>query len=385
MSHRVGLDLTADRIRAVTVGGWRSAPLKSFEIRWDPRAPIDAVNLLKRELGQMTDIAISAGLAFTSVKNVKLPPVSADERRSILTLEPDRFFAIEAPEIVVSIGGSDLVFASAASVIESWIAAFETWAPVSVVEPSARSLARVLSAAGVRSGVFSLPAGPGETGIAEIQDGGVKSARRFDEQSSVGQVHAAPEFRGVAPDFLVAFGAALGFDSSLDGMLLPPADMTRVRKQRRSRLVRAAANCLLALVFASAGLDRSRSNVLEAEQREIATLSSRAEGPAALRARIAQMDLANGAAANAASAHADPVAVLAAISRRLPRDAVAMSVRADGDEWQVDGTAINAASVVPALDADPSLENVRFLSASSRFTEGNRTYETFSVAFHARR
>jgi hypothetical protein len=104
-----------------------------------------------------------------------------------------------------------------------------------------------------------------------------------------------------------------------------------------------------------------------------------------MQARLAQLDLETSAARSAGAAHVDPVAVLGAISRRLPHDAVVMSLRADGDEWQIDGTARDAASILPALDADPMLENVRFLSASSRFNEGSRTYETFAIGLHARR
>jgi hypothetical protein len=39
---------------------------------------------------------------------------------------------------------------------------------------------------------------------------------------------------------------------------------------------------------------------------------------------------------------------------------------------------------VPLLDKDDHLENVRFLSASTRFKDGNRMVETFSIAFKVR-
>ena len=106
---------------------------------------------------------------------------------------------------------------------------------------------------------------------------------------------------------------------------------------------RAGANCLLALAFAIAAVDRSRTRVLEKAEREITSLAPKAEGPAAIRARLAQIYLESSTAAIASSSHANPVTVLAAISRRLPHDAVVMSVRADGDDWQIDGTAANAA------------------------------------------
>ncbi|MEO5904048.1 MAG: hypothetical protein ABIQ55_08565, partial [Gemmatimonadaceae bacterium] len=280
---------------------------------------------------------------------------------------------------------SDLVFAADSQQVESWIEAFESWAEVSVVEPAALSLSRALSAGNVRSGIFEIVSAQGENGIVEMTDRRVTTARRVGESSDESKPRETPVIRGLAPEFLPAYGAAIGFDAPLSEMLFPAAGLRRVRHDRLMRTVRAAVNLLLALAFAIAAVDRSRSRVLERENHEIADLTPKAEGPAAMRARLAQLDLEASTAASTGSAHADPVGVLAAISRRLPHDAVAISVRADGDEWQVDGTASHASNIVPFLDADPSLENVRFLAASSRFNEGNRSYETFSVALHAHR
>lgn len=384
MTSRIGVELTEDRVLAVSVSRWSRKPEQTFEIRWDPRVPREAVALLRKHLGGASGIGVAIGLAYTHVKHVKLPPVGADERRGILTLEPDRFFAMDSSRIVVAAAeNSDLVFAADSGKVESWIEALETWAPVSVVEPAAFSLARALGAGGVRSGIFETQSAVGERGVVEIADRQVMTARRLDETSGESGARQTPSIRGLKPEFLSAYGAALGFDAPLSETLFPEAELNRVRGKRRMRTIRAAVNLVLAFAFAVAAVDRSRSRVLERENQEIAALTAKAEGPAAMQARLAQLDIQASAAAATGSGHADPVAVLAAISRRLPRDAVVMSVRADGDEWQVDGTASHAASIVPALDADPSLENVRLLSASTRFNEGNRVHETFSVAMHA--
>ncbi|MEP6506908.1 MAG: PilN domain-containing protein [Gemmatimonadales bacterium] len=383
MTQRVGVELTEDRIRAVTVSQWSRKPEQTFEIRWDPRAPGEAVTLLRHQLGDASGIGLSIGLAYTHVKHVKLPPVAADERRGILTLEPDRFFAMDSSRIVVAAAeASDLVFAADSARVESWIEAFQSWAAVSVVEPAAFSLARALGAGGVRSGTFETPSAAGEKGIVEIVDRRVTTTRRVEETSAETKPSQTPAVRGLQPEFLPAYGAAIGFDSPLSETLFPDAELKCVRRERRMRTIRAAVNLILAFAFAVAAVDRSRSRVLERADQEIADLTAKAEGPAAMQARLVQLEL-QASTASTGSGHADPVRVLAAISRRLPHDAVVMSVRADGDEWQIDGTANHAASIVPALDADPSLENVRFLSASSRFNDGNRVHETFSAALHA--
>jgi hypothetical protein len=75
---------------------------------------------------------------------------------------------------------------------------------------------------------------------------------------------------------------------------------------------------------------------------------------------------------------------MSAVSKQLPPGATVLNLRVNGADWQVDGTAKDAAALVPLLDKDDHLENVRFLSASTRFKDGNRMVETFSIAFKVR-
>ena len=252
MTPRVGLELTHERIRAVTVGRWGSAAEQSFEIRWDPRAPRDAAALLRKQFGDVDSIALSIGLEFTHVKNVSLPPVSAEERRKILTLEPDRFFAIDSENVVVSTTEkSDLVFGADSSLIESWITAFSAWAPIKVVEPSPLSFARALKTGGVKSGIFEIPAAANERGLIEVADGNIAAARRADDLPA--SAHELPSVRGVAPEFLAAYGAALGFDATVDGMLFPPAERKAARRQRVGTAPQAVSESDLACARGHAG------------------------------------------------------------------------------------------------------------------------------------
>lgn len=384
MSRRVGLELTGDRIRAVTVSRWRASPLESFEIRWDPRAPDDAVELLRKHLGAVSGIGLSVGVEFLHLKNVRLPPVSTPERRSILMLEPDRFFPIEGGDVVVSVrDGSDIVFAADAGTVESWIAAFERWAPVENVEAAPVSLARALARGGVRDGSFRLGTATEEYGILELKGGALASARRLTGENAAGKTVEPPAVRGVESPLVPALGAVLGADESPDEMLIPDVVRARIRRRRAAGVTRAAINFALALAFAIAAVDRSRSRLLESLEQEIATVTPLAAGGASLQTRLASMDVELAASRNVIAARANPVTVLAAISRRLPADATVMSVRADGANWQMEGTARDAGALIPALAADPALGDVRFLSASSRFRDGSRTYETFSIALRA--
>jgi hypothetical protein len=81
---------------------------------------------------------------------------------------------------------------------------------------------------------------------------------------------------------------------------------------------------------------------------------------------------------------ADPFGALAAISAALPREATVLSARVTGNDWQIDGTTSDASTLVPLLDRHERFDSVRFLSASSRYRESNRSYETFSIALRFR-
>ena len=384
MSVRVGLEVGREIIRAVTVSRWRGAPLEVFALRWDPQKPADAVAVLRQNLGEVSSISVAVGFELLHVKHIKLPPVSREERQRILLLEPDRFFPIEGGGVVVSVSDeTDLVFAADASLVDSLIAALERWAPVNSVEAAPAAFTRALGRAGIRSGSFTLPAGPGEYGSIEIASHALLSARR-----AVGEpASKAPIPRkkaGVAEEYLTAFGAALGLDDPPDSMLVSNATYTRIRRRRMNSLSIAAVNCALALVFLVASADRWRSRSLGEIDSEITATTPKAATAAALQGRLAQMDMESSAATEIGAHRSDPVAILTALSRRLPRDAVVMSARSDGDRWQIDGTAQDAGALIPALAADPRFEDVRFLSASARFREGGRAYETFSIGFRGR-
>lgn len=386
MSRRVGLELTGDRIRAVTIGRWRASPYETFEMSWDPGLPEDAVPVLRKNLGEVSSVALSVGIEFLHLKHVRLPPVSTREKRSILMLEPDRFFPIESGDVVVSVSAaSEIVFAADAAATAAWIEAFERWAPVENVEAAPVSLARALAKGGISDGIFRLPTATEEYGIVKLHGGLLASARRVSGETPGEASTRPPEVRGVKPEYMTAFGAVLGAGGAADEMLVSDSAHAKISRRRTASVTRAGFNFALALAFMLAAFDRSRSRLLESAEREMIETASGSVGGQRLQTTLSSMDVELAAAQSVSAAQANPVAVLAAISRRLPAGATVMSVRADGANWQIEGTASDAGALVPALAADSSFEDVRFLSASSRFRDGSRTYETFSIALRALR
>ena len=76
----------------------------------------------------------------------------------------------------------------------------------------------------------------------------------------------------------------------------------------------------------------------------------------------------------------DPVAALAALTRRLGPGAHLTVLRSSGPDWQIEGYAREAAPLVARLEEDPLFEEVHFLSATSRTRLNGRVYESFSIA-----
>jgi hypothetical protein len=379
MSDRVGVAITGGHLRAVALAAWGDRPRASAEVAWDPAHPAMAVVELAGRFGRVGRIALAIDLDSLHVKHVDLPPASPRLRRQMVAVEPDRFFPVQDERVVVGLEGS-VAFAMDRGTLDRWVEAFESWAPVESVEAAPVALARAIAASG--NATYAYPLGGDSTGIVEIRDGTLKAARNVIGAAEHGR--ALPVVAGVAPQALAAWGAARGLDGSLEPLLLTDSQRGTIERRRTRRVAGAAAACVLALGFAVWALDRSRDAVLARLAAEQAALEARAAPGAALQARLATLDREDAVSQTVSSTRTDPLHVLAALGERLPRDVTVLNARAIGDEWRIDGTATNAAAILPALDGDPRFVNARFLAATARYREGGRTYESFSLAFRAK-
>ena len=383
MSDRLGLELTRTHVRAVSLAAWGNRPRATAEVEWDPEQPAAAIALLASRLGRVGRIALALGLDYLHVKHVELPPAPRRVRRRMVTVEPDRFFPVQDERVAVGIEGS-VAFAVEQAILDRWIQAFETWAPVESVEAGPAALARAVAPAG--DATYAFPLGDGERGVIEVRGGALASARHVTGPSDAASApgRTLPTVRGVTPDSLTAWGAALGLDGDVDAMMVGDGLRDTIERRRARRMVGAAAACVLALGFALWALDRSRDDVLARLAAEQAALESRAAPAAALQAQLVSLDREDAVASTVSSTRTDPLRVLAALGERLPRDVTVLNARAIGDEWRIDGTATNAAAILPALDGDPRFGDARFLAATARYREGGKTFESFSLAFRAK-
>ncbi len=383
MKPIVGIEISGERIRAVVVSRVMGRPLRRFDVPWRDDSIHEAVQLLQANLGGVSAIGIAVAMEFLFPKQIKLPPVSATEKRRMISLEQDRFFPVASPLVVAPVQGEDIVLGADALAIERWIVAFEQWAPVQNVEGSPSAFVRAARSFRLPDGVYEFPSGSNEISYCDVRGGRLFSARRVRAAARDSSAHEVPELQGVPGEFAPAFGAALGTDEGSDEMLLSEARHRRIRANRFQSLALAGALALATLGLASYSASQARARYLDRIDAEIATMRPRAVAAQSLQGRIELMGIASTAARDAQNS-VDPLNVISVLSKRLPPDAVVMTVRGTGSDWQITGTAKDAGGIIPALDADPLIENVRFLAGTSRFTEGRRTYETFSIGFRAR-
>jgi hypothetical protein len=385
MSGRVGVELLPGVIRAV-----RLSPLsgrrvsRTLEVPWDPGQPRAAVAVLAESLGSASSVSLAIGLGFLQVTQVNLPPAPPVARGRMLEVEPERYFAAAGEPLVTALADpSDMAFAAPRAMVVAWLAAFQEWAPVVSIEPAPVAAARALGP-GV-SGDFRLEAGPGEEGLLRLERGAVALVRRKPVvPPGPGGTRDGADTAATMESFLVASGAARADVNSPAATIAPPEWAARLRARARTRVVVAGAAAVTALLFAVWSAGRWRERTLMALDQRAAELTRQAR-PAddALRAMLTRE--AESVTIRAMSGgRPDPYGALAALSTSLPADAVVLSARARGDDWQIDGTARDASALVPVLDRDGRFENVRFLAASSRYREGNRSYETFSIALRYR-
>jgi type IV pilus assembly PilN-like protein len=384
VSDVVGIELSTDVVRAVARDRWRLDARRTFECGWDPTRPTELVALLRAQLGAANRIALAVGLGFLHSKNVKLPPAPLAERRRMLALEPDRFFPVQNESLVTTLSNDEnLAFAVNGEQLENWVQAFESWAPVESVEPGPVALARALGKASLE-GSFALDAGAAEVGLVEIQEKRLHSVRRIPQEEVSPDVQALPAGLGVAAEYLTALGAANGVNGVVDAMLLSDTLSLRVKRRRQQRTVVTAVLCAATLGLALWALNGSRERTLERITGQLAEIAPRAQPAESLRGQLLTLEREAVAIGELTARRPNPLLVLAALSERLPEGATVLNAKAKGADWQIDGTARDAAAIIPLLDQDERFENVRFLSASARFRDRNRTYETFSIAFRVR-
>lgn len=427
---RIGIEFGARSIRAVKLGGWPRFRAETMEVSWDPERPAEALALLKERLGPARQVAAAVDLALLRVKCIELPPLPTDEKRRLLAMEPDRFFAVRGEDLVFAVSeGEDLVFAATEPLVAAWIEALQVVGPLERLEPAPAALARAFGKArigealvvvdgeaeglelvGLRSGrvrhVRRLYGGwPGlAEAIAQAaeHEGGADGdgepgtpiflspwdegrARQITEVMEGVETRQPPDIDGLSSEFLVAYGAALDPGEGWREALVTPDLERLINRRRRSQLALSAGACFVALIFAVLSLDASRDRAGERLDSGIAGLRERASTALDLQTRAHALTSELAALDRIEAERPDPLHGLLELSRRLPEGAWVRSIRVGNGEWEINGYAPDAAALIPLFENDPRFEDVRFLSGTSRAQIDGETYENFALALRASR
>jgi hypothetical protein len=300
----------------------------------------------------------------------------------MVALEPDRYFIGDERLLVALPPGSDLAYAVSATWIEEVIGVLDEWGPVIRVEPSPVAVAATLP--GV-SGAFALEAGPDEEASLELSEGSVKSVRRAPATSrSVSAATTLPPLGELPGSARAAWGALRRNDDPTTGTLMAPERRSEAQRRRLRGLIAATLALVAGLAFLIAAADRSRERTLGALQAEGERLSGVAGPAIQAQERLALREREISMARTVLASRPDPGAALAAIGAVLPGDVVVLSARASARTWQLDGTSRDAAALIPLLDGDERFDSVRSRAPSTRFRDGQRTRESFAIAFDVR-
>ncbi|MGV3711300.1 MAG: PilN domain-containing protein [Gemmatimonas sp.] len=377
MVKHVGVALEYGLARVCYLEGGREV---TSEHAWDGREPARLVDALSADIGRVSGIALSIGLGFLEIARPELPSMAADDRRRVLTRDADRYFPLQGAVAVAAATAGGFAYAMPAVELHRIVHAFEEWAPVRAVVAAPDAVGKVTA----NSITIAVDAGEGERGFISIVNGNVTEVRRTFASAPGHSSPTSPTEQARASDRYLTARGALGFvDGPLSTMLLDSTieqELQSMRTRRSWWSVALAAAACIALVLS---LDARRDATLRSTVRAADSVSALAAPALAVRARLDQLDRERALLGKKQPIASDPLAVLAALSKALPSDAFVQRIEWDGTEWKLEGSANQAADIVPSLDGVGAFTAVRVLSASTRFRDGDRMRESFSVAFRA--
>lgn len=410
---RLGLEIGPDTLRAVRLG--RGAP-RTFEMEWDPDLPGPAVAALAAALGPVRVVAAAIHPSLLRVRRLELPPLPIDERRRALEMEPDRHFAVLDQALVFSLpGNASLAFAAPRTRVDAWLDALAELGPVIRLEPAAVAVLRALDAEdGPRDADLMRYGADGGVEWCVVRDGRLQEVRRLftagaDTFAANGDArepqvtyvdpwpapavnaHRAdalrpfPEPHGIPRRFLAAFGAALDTGAGWEEGFVTESFRVRLVRRRFLRAVGAVLALTAAATFLLLSWGAYRQRVEASADVRLEQLRRRAAPVIRLRAEVAALEQSLTELDGLRAQRPDLLGTLEALSTSLPRDAWIRRLQASGGDWQIEGSAEDAASLVPLLERHPLIEDVRFVGATTRIEGNNDAYDTFTLAFRSTR
>jgi hypothetical protein len=212
-----------------------------------------------------------------------------------------------------------------------------------------------------------------EQGLLRLDRGVVREVRRSRQPLAT----SGPPLDGaqVAAAVFTATGGGDGMPADLQ--LVSVLMEERLAAARRTRWWRAGVVAATSLLFVLWAAGTYRARVLEALTQDAATLATASQPALEARLRLERARDEHRLLSTAPST--DPGEVLALLGELLPADVVVQRAEWDGLQWRIDGSAADAAALIPRLDGHPRLADVRALAPSTRYLDGGRQRSSFSI------
>jgi Tfp pilus assembly protein PilN len=416
MPSGLGIEVGPTSLRALRFAPGRSARGEAMEVEWAPHPPPESIGALRERFGSGNTIAVALDMSVLFVKRLELPPLSMEERRRIVAMDPQRYFPVREDALVAGVRDDDLVVATRTPLFDEWMDALGALGSVERVEPAPAALTRYLATLGIPSGMLMMLGPDGaEATVARILDGQIQTLRKVPSGTAeLGDLATAvdpdvgtcvlcpwhdelaaqlrtnlpedavvpvPTSPGAPDSFAVAHGALLGFDEGSQLTLCSPSLERRLVASTRRRTALHIAVLVAALGIFGWALDHRRSATLRALDEQIADAREAAAPVLELRDQAASLAEEMALLATEAASRSNPLDVLATLTRILPADAYLTQLSTSDGEWELNGLARDAARLVPLLEGSDLFADVRFRSATTRVRVRNESYENFALVF----
>jgi hypothetical protein len=341
---------------------------------WSAGSADALVRAAQRSAPEARAVVLVVGGAFLECARPQLPDAAAAMQRRALHFQADRFFAAPGPHALAVAG--ETAMAADATWLRTVRDACARWTTVRAVT----SLPQAALLANVR-GSWQASAGRGEHLAARLDGDRLTELRRARGSAPAG----VPALD--VPAVLQAVRQVAAAAWTADWQLLDLAGEEALATAGRRAWWRAALVGAAAVAALAWSAEQWRNRELAATRAAITRLDRDAapaqEAEARMRRAGEEAALIRAAAGAAARADA-PSQVLARLGALLPKDAFVQRLDWDGSQWRIDGSATDAAALVPRLDADPEIEAVRSLAPSTRFFENGVPRSSFSIGFRLR-
>jgi len=349
-----------------------------WESPWNGIASAEFVRELENRFGEISQFVLVVGLGFLEIARPELPPLPVDAQIALLRRDADRYFPIDGSVAVAFVDG--IGFAMTSAQLAAWVRSLEQIGRV----VSCFALPALCTRA-LPNGEYSISTAGDDVSRIVVTDGQLRDVRRIarGDDSEPATRHSLKNTREFDV-FRVLQSASRSQDAPASAQLLDDSLQSTFARRRATAILRSCAMLACAIALLAWSADRWRSREVQAMRTLVTTLRTNATAAQLAATRVALatserrlLHSADSASTSGSGAHD----VLARLGMIVPKDAFVTRLEWDGSAWRIDGSASDAARLVPLLDADSLFSEVRTVGASTRFLDAGKSRESFSIAF----